>query len=170
MPRIFILGSLRGLDEVELCRQLDVVRERGLARRQRHVGRALGVEELRREQVRVVLLRLAGASGGRLRRVDLAGQVLLTPSGITRLLDGLERAGLVARGECAADRRVVYAELTEAGAALVREAGEAHVEDIRGALEACLAEDELQTLDGLLARLPGGEDDGTCRAPADEPG
>ena len=44
-----------------------------------------------------VLLRLARAPDRRLRRVDLAEQVLLTASGITRLLDGLERSGLVER-------------------------------------------------------------------------
>ena len=62
-----------------------------------------------------VLLRLANAPDRRLRRVDLAGEVLLTASGITRLLDGLERGGYVERGLCDTDRRVVYAVLTDAG-------------------------------------------------------
>ena len=53
-----------------------------------------------------VLFRLARAPDRRLRRVDLAEQVLLTPSGITRLLDGLERYGYVDRASCATDRRV----------------------------------------------------------------
>ena len=48
-----------------------------------------------------------------MRRVDLAEQVLLTASGITRLLDGLEQSGFVERASCASDRRVVYAVLTE---------------------------------------------------------
>ncbi len=50
-----------------------------------------------------------------MRRVDLAEQVLLTASGITRLLDGLERSGYVVRGACDSDRRVVYAVLTDEG-------------------------------------------------------
>src|SRR5213083_2797755 len=56
-----------------------------------------------------VLLRLAHAPERAMRRVDLAESVLLTPSGITRLLDGLERCGFVERAACATDRRVTYA-------------------------------------------------------------
>ena len=62
-----------------------------------------------------VLLRLARAPDRRLRRVDLAQEVLLTASGITRLLDGLEQSGYVERAACDSDRRVVYAVLTETG-------------------------------------------------------
>jgi DNA-binding MarR family transcriptional regulator len=53
-----------------------------------------------------VLLHLARAEGGRMRRVDLAESVILTASGITRLLDGLERSGFVCKETCASDRRV----------------------------------------------------------------
>src|SRR5438874_13266572 len=53
-----------------------------------------------------VLLRLSNAEGGMMRRVDLAESVLLTASGITRLLDGLERAGFVEKASCASDARV----------------------------------------------------------------
>src|SRR6266699_167986 len=61
-----------------------------------------------------VLLHLSHAEGGRLRRVDLADRVVLTASGITRLLDGLERAGFVKKETCASDARVSYAKLTPA--------------------------------------------------------
>jgi DNA-binding MarR family transcriptional regulator len=74
-----------------------------------------------------VLLRLARAPDHRLRRVDLAQQVVLTPSGITRLLDGLERQGWVERASCSEDRRVVYAVITVAGVAKLREARSTHV-------------------------------------------
>src|SRR5580765_1730521 len=50
-----------------------------------------------------------------MRRVDLAQRLLLTPSGVTRLLDGLETAGLVGKGSCPSDARVSYAVLTDAG-------------------------------------------------------
>ena len=70
-----------------------------------------------------VLLHLARADGGRMRRVDLAESVILTASGITRLLDGLERSGFVCKETCASDRRVSYAKLTAEGAAKLREAG-----------------------------------------------
>src|SRR5712692_858729 len=77
-----------------------------------------------------VLLRLARAPDRQLRRVDLAEQVLLTASGITRLLDGLERCSFVERGSCSTDRRVVYAVLTEAGAAKLAEASSSHLPQI----------------------------------------
>ncbi|MEX2253141.1 MAG: MarR family transcriptional regulator, partial [Thermoleophilaceae bacterium] len=62
-----------------------------------------------------VLLHLARAPDRRLRRVDLVERLLLTPSGITRLLDGLERCGYVAKAACDSDARVTYAVLTEDG-------------------------------------------------------
>ena len=63
-----------------------------------------------------VLLHLSYADDGMLRRVDLAERVLLTASGITRLLEGLERAGYVCKQTCSSDARVSYAQLTDAGA------------------------------------------------------
>src|SRR2546421_4959153 len=78
------------------------------------------------------LLRLARADDRRLRRVDLAAELLLTASGVTRLLDGLERAGFVERATCASDRRVVYAVLTEAGRAKLRGSPKAPVLARRG--------------------------------------
>jgi len=59
------------------------------------------------------LLHLSRAEEGRMRRVDLAEGLLLTASGVTRLLDGLEAAGYVERAACASDRRVVYAVITD---------------------------------------------------------
>ena len=58
-----------------------------------------------------VMLRLAHAPDRRLRRVDLAERILLTPSGITRLLAGLERSRYVDRAACDTDARVIYASL-----------------------------------------------------------
>ncbi len=52
-----------------------------------------------------VLLVLAGCEGGRMRMSELADSVLLSQSGLTRLVDRLERAGLVARDRCEQDRR-----------------------------------------------------------------
>ena len=66
------------------------------------------------------LLQLARAPESRMRRVDLANGLLLTAGGVTRLLDGLERDGLVARESARSDRRVSYAVLTEAGRAKLR--------------------------------------------------
>jgi DNA-binding MarR family transcriptional regulator len=65
---------------------------------------------------------LAEAPGGRLRRVDLARRLALTPSGVTRLLGPLERRGIVARGEGGHDARATYAVLSPSGEALVKDA------------------------------------------------
>jgi DNA-binding MarR family transcriptional regulator len=101
------------------------------------------------------LLRLARAPESRLRRVDLANGLLLSAGGVTRLLDGLERDGFVARDECASDRRVSYAVLTPAGRAKLREASKSHVRQIRELLGGPYDEDELDQLVALLNRLPG---------------
>jgi DNA-binding MarR family transcriptional regulator len=109
-----------------------------------------------------VLLRLARAPDRRMRRVDLAEQVLLTASGITRLLDGLEQSGFVERAACAADRRVVYAVLTDAGLEKLREASRSHLEQIDTLFRASLDEGELDGLTALLTRLADGDDDIAC--------
>ena len=101
-----------------------------------------------------VLLHLARADGGRMRRVDLAESVILTASGITRLLDGLERSGFVCKETCASDRRVSYAKLTPAGVAKLREAGKSHLADIDELFLARYSGSELTTLGELLSRLP----------------
>jgi DNA-binding MarR family transcriptional regulator len=101
-----------------------------------------------------VLLHLSRAEGQRLRRVDLAERVILTPSGITRLLEGLERAGYVERASCESDARVTYAQLTDAGQQKLGEAAETHVAGIREFFRGRFSADELKALSGLLERLP----------------
>lgn len=108
-----------------------------------------------------VLLRLARAPDRRMRRVDLAEQVLLTASGITRLLDGLERSGLVERGSCESDRRVVYAVLTDDGLQRVREASTSHFAQVDKLFADLFGEEELETVGDLLSRI-GGEDPRDC--------
>ena len=101
------------------------------------------------------MLRLARAEERMMRRVDLAGELLLTASGVTRLLDGLEREGFVDRQECPNDRRVTYAVLTDTGLAKLREASDSHSRQIRELLGESYDEDELHQLVELLDRLPG---------------
>ena len=100
-----------------------------------------------------VLLYLSHAPDRMMRRVDLARSILLTPSGITRLLEGLERSGYVERKKCDSDARVTYACLTDAGLAKLREASESHLEEIRLHFGDRFSEDELETLQALLSRL-----------------
>jgi DNA-binding MarR family transcriptional regulator len=111
-----------------------------------------------------VLLALSGAPERRMRRVDLADHVLLTQSGMTRLLHGLEEAGLVCRADCPTDRRVVYAELTDAGHERLRAAARTHVRDIEELFAARLSGEELATLEGILERFVGAADGEACEA------
>jgi len=101
-----------------------------------------------------VLLHLSHADGGRMRRVDLAQQVVLTASGITRLLEGLERSGYVCKDTCAADARVSYAKLTDTGRAKLRDAGKTHLRGIEELFLSRYSGSELATLAELLGRLP----------------
>lgn len=108
---------------------------------------------------------LSGAEGGRMKRVELARRLLLTPSGITRLLEGLEQAGLVRRTTCPTDLRVAYAELTPEGRERFEAASCAHVGSIRDLMEEHFSEAELDELGDMLGRLPGvAEGDDTCAA------
>ena len=110
-----------------------------------------------------VLLHLSRASDGMMRRVDLAESVLLTASGITRLLDGLERAGYVDRAADQNDARVTYAVLTDAGYEKLRDAAPTHVGGIRELFGDRFSCDELETLAELLDRLPSETvDDESC--------
>jgi DNA-binding MarR family transcriptional regulator len=113
-----------------------------------------------------VLLHLARAPDRRLRRVDLSERVVLTASGITRLLDGLESAGLVERAMCSTDRRVVYAVLTDRGLDRLREASETHVSQIHELFAGVLDTGDQATLAQLLERLCAGGDADDCEPPS----
>ena len=107
-----------------------------------------------------VLLALGDAPDRRLRRVDLAARVLLTQSGVTRLLDPLEKRGLVARAPSPDDRRVTFAALTTAGARVLAAAARTHGDDIRRLFADHYTDRDLATLDRLLGRLPGAGGEG----------
>ncbi len=109
------------------------------------------------------LLVLSRAEEGRLKRVELARSLMLTPSGITRLLQGLEDAGLVERATCATDLRVTYAQLTDAGREKLEAAASGHVASIRGLFEEHFAQKEIDAIAEILGKLPGvAEGDDSC--------
>jgi DNA-binding MarR family transcriptional regulator len=113
-----------------------------------------------------VLRRLAAAEDGRMRRVDLARLVGLTPSGITRLLDGLQSCGLVAKEACPSDARVTYAAITDEGRARLARASAIHVASLEALFGERYTDEELDAFVALLARLPGAEDlVGECPTP-----
>ncbi len=101
-----------------------------------------------------VLLVLSHAEGGKMRRVDLAETILLTASGITRLLEGLERAGYVRKETCASDARVSYAKLTDDGRQKLSDAAVTHLRGIDELFLGRYSGPELATLAELLSRLP----------------
>jgi DNA-binding MarR family transcriptional regulator len=109
-----------------------------------------------------VLLRLAAAPERRLKRVDLAAAVILSPSGITRLLDGLEAQGLVSRAACATDRRVTYAVLTDEGRARYEAAARDHRVAVEEAFGTRLGAGEVDQLAELLSRLVEPVADAAC--------
>ncbi|MGD9999253.1 MAG: MarR family winged helix-turn-helix transcriptional regulator [Ilumatobacteraceae bacterium] len=78
-----------------------------------------------------VLVRLSEAPERSMRMCDLAAQLRLSPSGLTRRLDGLVRTGVVARSPSADDRRVMLAVLTDEGHALLERAAPRHVDSVR---------------------------------------
>ncbi len=78
-----------------------------------------------------VLVWLSEADESRMRMCDLAGALQLSPSGLTRRLDGMVRNGWVERASCASDRRVMWAHLTPAGLAKMNEVAPVHVGSVR---------------------------------------
>ncbi len=100
-----------------------------------------------------VLVNLANAPRRRLRMCDLASQVLLSPSGISRRVERLEREGLVRRERAAGDARNVEAQLTQAGARLLRRLRATHRAGIRVGFADHYTPEELDALREMLERL-----------------
>jgi DNA-binding MarR family transcriptional regulator len=129
-------------------------------------GHAVIMRELSAELVRdhgltindyEVLLYLSNAPDRMMRRVDLAASVLVTASGITRILQGLERDGLVESRNCPNDARVSYACLTAAGLEKFTSARRTHLEGVARLFVDRFSADELAALGELMLRLPGNE-------------
>jgi DNA-binding MarR family transcriptional regulator len=100
-----------------------------------------------------VLVQLYFAPDHRMRRVDIARTVILSPSGITRLLEGLERVGWVAKHHCESDNRVTWAVLTDEGLKKFEAAQETHLADIAELFSSRFDEEEHGLLAEMLGRL-----------------
>lgn len=100
-----------------------------------------------------VLAQLAEAPGRRLRMNDLACRVLLSRSGLTRLIDRLQREGLVTREACSDDARGLFAVLTPAGEARLAEARPTYLRTVRSRFVDAFAPEELAGVRAMLARL-----------------
>lgn len=100
----------RGREAIELWATLLRVANMIHAR----VSEDLASREITPEELEL-LLRLSRAPGNRLRMIEVSRSLLLSKSGVTRLVDRLEQRGLVERAACVEDRRVVHTTLTESG-------------------------------------------------------
>jgi len=93
-----------------------------------------------------VLVQLTVAPDGRARMQDLAGAVILSKSGLTRLVDRMEAAGLVVRTSCPSDRRGTFAEITPAGTKALEGARPTHHRGIEEHFASHLGQRELAAL------------------------
>ena len=100
-----------------------------------------------------VLIYLADAPGRRLRMAELADSVLLSRSGVTRLVDRLEREGLLARDTCSSDGRGTFAVLTDKGEKLLARARPTHRAGVRRRFLDHFSEEEMRLLAGYWERV-----------------
>jgi DNA-binding MarR family transcriptional regulator len=100
-----------------------------------------------------VLWRVAATDNGRLRMTDLAELVLLSPSGLSRLVDRLESDGMIDRVACPTDGRAINATITELGRARLAEAQGTHFEGIRRRFLSNFSESEVGQLADFWLRL-----------------
>ncbi|MFZ4812395.1 MAG: MarR family winged helix-turn-helix transcriptional regulator [Ilumatobacteraceae bacterium] len=103
-----------------------------------------------------VLVRLSEHDDRRLRMCDLAVELRLSPSGLTRRLDGLARHGLVAREPSPADGRVMMAVLTDAGYELLVRAAPTHVASVRRLFIDVLTPEEVAALGSAFTKVRAG--------------
>jgi DNA-binding MarR family transcriptional regulator len=100
-----------------------------------------------------VLLYLNDSEEGRMRMSELADSVLLSRSGLTRLVDRLERQGLLRRERCQHDARGWFAEITPEGRRAFAAARKTHLDGVRRVFLSRFSRDELRTLGGLWEKL-----------------
>ncbi|MEU3186301.1 MarR family transcriptional regulator [Streptomyces sp. NPDC006923] len=108
-----------------------------------------------------VLLCLAESPEGRVRMKDIASSLLISRSGLTRIVDDLERQGYVAREKCPTDARGMDAVLTAAGRTAYRRARKVHLTNLRKEFLDKLSAEQLQSLSEIWKTLgvdePGAE-------------
>ncbi|HEY3208651.1 MAG TPA: MarR family transcriptional regulator [Actinomycetota bacterium] len=116
-----------------------------------------------------VLSRLAAEPEGRLRMLDLAGLVMLSKSGVTRLIDRMEGAGLVTRGACPTDRRVTYAIITAKGRETLQRATPAFLQGVEEYFSSHLSDSDVDDLRAALRKVLEGNgrwEEHRCSAPS----
>jgi MarR family 2-MHQ and catechol resistance regulon transcriptional repressor len=128
-----------------------------LVRSHRHLTYVLGRELEQSVGIPMVwfdvLIHIGGAEEGRLTMSRLSTEVALTTGGVTRLVDRMVEAGLVARQNCPSDRRSVHVVLTPTGQSTLRHAIGAHIEGIDRHLFAPLDDTDRAALKVALSKL-----------------
>ena len=104
-----------------------------------------------------VLVNLESAPDRQMRMSELADAVLLSRSGLTRLVERLEREGLLSRADCPSDARGSLAVLTDAGVLRLSQARKTHLRGVRERFLDHFSDDELEQLSEFWARLLGDE-------------
>jgi DNA-binding MarR family transcriptional regulator len=133
---------------------------RGMLRVHSGLTKALDAELVRAHGLPLssyeVLLFLADAPGGRLRMSELADGVLLSRSGLTRLVDRMEREGLLRRERCEDDARGYNALITAKGRKLFRHARRTHLDGVRERFLSHLASEDLRSLAEVWEKVAPG--------------
>ena len=106
-----------------------------------------------------VFVHLSAATDGVMKMCDLAEVLQLSPSGLTRRLDGLVGAGWVDRRPSETDRRVMHAVLTPAGRAKLDALAPHHVASVRRRMIDLLDRDELAALASAFGKIRAALDD-----------
>lgn len=102
-----------------------------------------------------VLLRLRRVAPSPLRMTQIAQRIMMSPSGLTRVVDGLEKAGLVRRSRIEEDARIVQVSLTEKGLHKLRAASQTHLRGIREHFTSRYTENQLKHIAQLLEIIAG---------------
>ena len=130
---------------------------RGMLRTHAELTRALDAELTRAHDMPLssyeVLLFLNDSEEGRMRMSELADSVLLSRSGLTRLVDRLERQGLLRRERCTSDARGLFAEITDEGRGVFARARKTHLDGVRRLFLDRFSRDELRTLGGFWEKV-----------------
>jgi DNA-binding MarR family transcriptional regulator len=141
----------------ELLNEEELAAWRGMLRAHAELTKELDAELAREHDLPLssyeVLLYLADAPDGRMRMAELADSVLLSRSGLTRLVDRLQREGLLKRERCESDARGYFAEITPNGRRLFDAARRTHLDGVRARFLSRFSRDELRAMGALWQKL-----------------
>ena len=141
----------------ELLNDEELAAWRGMLRAHAELTKDLDAELAREHNLPLssyeVLLYLADAPEGRMRMAERADSVLISRSGLTRLVDRLQREGLLKRERCESDARGYFAEITPKGRRLFDAARRTHLDGVRARFLSRFSRDELRTMGALWQKL-----------------